>query len=624
MTPSRRRLGLFALTVATMLVYGQVLDHTWLSYDDPLYVTENPVVREGLTWHAVRWSLTTFHAANWHPLTWLSHLVDASVLGDAAGPRIAENAAIHLASALLLYRALRRMSGADGPSLFVAGVFALHPLHVESVAWLSARKDVLSGLLFALALNAYAAYAERGGGARYAAVVLLHGLGLLAKPTTVTLPCVLLLLDVWPLRRLATPRGVDGRRASALRLVGEKLPLLALSAASAAVTLAAQSAGGALASIAALPLDARAENAVLSILRYVALAVWPSGLAPLQPYPRDLASPARVAEAIAGAFALGLATLLCWRARGTRPHLLVGWLWFLGMLVPVLGIVQVGAQASADRYTYLPLVGLASAVAWQVADASQRRGAHGARRAVPLAAVGVLLAFALVSSRQVGFWKDGTTLFARSVAVTKDNAEAHLHLGLAFEERGEAARAEAEYRHALEIDPRSAEAHTNLGAVLAERGRAEEAVAHFEAALSSRPDSAPAHTDLGNALLAEGRDDDAREHFRRALESDPDLEEARLGLAAAETNLGVELLARGQLEDAIARFREALRIAPERAEAQLDLAVALLRAGREEEAATLLAELLRRRPEWTQVREELARLEARHGSLAEPGADAVR
>jgi len=452
---------LFAITVG---VYWPARGHGWLDYDDPLYVTENPAIRLGLSAEGVAWAFSSFHGANWFPLTRLSWLLDHELFGwDPAGFHTT-SVLLHAAAAALLFAALARATGRPGRSAFVAAVFALHPLHVESVAWVAARKDVLSGLFFAAGLAVYAGQRRGGpGAARLAAVSALLALGLLAKPVLVTFPCVLLLLDEWPLRRLRGPDGRwEGRRVA--RAVAEKLPLFALVAAASAVTVAAQRSGGAVADLAQLPLGARLANALVSYAAYAGKAFWPTGLAVFYPHPEG-GLPAW--QTLGAALLVGGVTVLALLRLRRGPWLAVGWLWYVGMLVPVIGLVQVGSQARADRYTYLPLVGLALAVAWAVPELARRVAPARARAVCTTAAVVAVGLLAATTSQQLRHWKSSQALFEHALAVTERNATAHTYLGEALLAQGEDERAIAHWLRAARLSPVHRELANNLAWVLA-------------------------------------------------------------------------------------------------------------------------------------------------------------
>jgi len=559
-----------AVAVAALVLYAPVRNHGFVDYDDFDYVAANPHVRGGLSLAGIRWAFTTGHASNWHPLTWLSHMLDVQLFGLAPGAHLLVSACLHAASAALLLLVLARMTGAVGRSAFVAAMFALHPAHVESVAWLSERKDVLSGLFFVLTLAAYARYVERPGPRHYAAALLAFALGLMAKPMLVTVPFVLLLLDAWPLRRF--------ERGTVRKLVLEKLPFVALSAASCAVTLVVQKA--AVVPVAKFPLDRRLANATVSYARYLFEAVWPAKLAVFYP---PVEWPA--GRVIASALLLAVISVAVVRARTARPYLATGWLWYLGMLVPVVGIVQVGTQAMADRYTYLPYVGLSIVAAWGLTDLLSGRAAVLRALAVGACAAAAWLAFA-----QVAVWKSTATLFGHALAVTEDNFIAHKNLGRDDLRNGRTDAAVAHYREALRILP-TAEAMSALGAALATQGKLDEAFALFRDAVRLDPADALARANFGEALARMRRVDEAEAEFREALRLAPESAQVR-------NSYGAALAAQNRLTEAEAQYEAALRIDPESADAHNNLGVTLFHLGRKEEAERHYRAAVRLRPRW--------------------------
>ena len=453
----------------------------FLNYDDPLYVTANPHVQHGLSVEGVRWAFTTFTAANWHPLTWISLMLDASIGGP--GPRVFHltNLILHLANVLLLFFLLDRMTGRPRASAVTAALFAIHPLHVESVAWIAERKDVLSTLFLLLTLLAYAGYVERPGLQRRLAVVLLFALGLLAKPMLVTLPVLLLLLDAWPLRR----------RGPWSHLVIEKAPLLAMSIATGVMTIVAQQQAETVGTLAGYPLGVRVANAIVATATYLWKAVWPTGLAVFYPHPG-----AALAAWTVAASALVLAALTSWTicVRRSRPYLLFGWAWYLVTLAPVVGIVQVGWQARADRYTYIPLIGVFLGVVWAISEGFADRPAL-----LSSMATAVLVALGIGAFVQAGYWRDSETLFRRALAVTDDNAVAHSNLGTALLRRNLLNEAQEHFAEAVRINPHFAEAHSNLGVTLGRQGRIDEAILEFRRALELQPDYPDARRNLERA-----------------------------------------------------------------------------------------------------------------------------
>jgi hypothetical protein len=484
--PSRFVLAVL-LSVATLAVFAQVVGFDFVDYDDNLYVTANPHVQEGLTPAGVRWAFTTFAAANWHPLTWISLMLDWSIGGP--GPRVFHltNLILHLANTLLLFLVLDRMTGRRWPSAVTAALFAIHPLHVESVAWIAERKDVLSTLFMLLTLLAYAGFVERPGLVRRLAVVFLFALGLLAKPMLVTLPVLLLMLDAWPLRRQEPWR----------RLVLEKAPLLALSIATGVVTFVAQRQGGTVGSMTLYPLGVRVANAVVATATYLGKTIWPTRLAAFYPHP----GASLAAWEVAGS-ALVLAGLTLWtiRVRRSRPYLLFGWAWYLVTLAPVAGIVQVGWQARADRYTYIPLIGIFLGVVWFVSDRFADRPAL-----LSSAASAALVMLGIGAFVQAGYWRDSETLFTHALAVTDNNAVAHNNLGTALLRRGLPSQAEEHFAEAVRIDPSFADAHSNLGVALGRQGGIDEAILEFRRALDLDPDQPDARRNLERAEAIQRR-----------------------------------------------------------------------------------------------------------------------
>lgn len=538
----------------------------FVNFDDPDYVAQNAHVRAGLTLPDIGWAFTSGEAANWFPVTWLSHMLDCQLFGLRSGWHHLTNAVIHALAACLLFAFLEHATGARWRSALVAFLFALHPLHVESVAWIAERKDVLSAFFWFLTLWAYVRYARRPDSRSYAVAVVAFGLGLMAKPMLVSLPFVLLLLDVWPLGRIRLG-GTDTRWR---KLVSEKIPFFALSGGVAIITFIVQRGSGAVQSISNFPIGLRVENALVSYVIYVAKTIWPIHLAVFYPYPSHFPFWEPAGALLLLAFASVL-VVLCVRK---HPYLAVGWLWFLGTLAPVIGLVQVGAQARADRYTYLPSVGLFIMLAWGVADLMRRW--PGARRAaVACAIAGCVSCFAL-TSLQVRYWRDSESLFRHAIAVTGANSVAEHNLGVALSAHpGELGEAVSHLKAAVRIDPGSARAHTDLGNALTRTpGRLEDAIAEYRKALTIEPDSAITHNDLGNALLKmPGHLSDAVAQYRAALQLRP-------GYAEAHNNLGTALAEKaGGLSEAIPEFEEALRIEPEYEQARVNLENARARIG---------------------------------------------
>jgi tetratricopeptide (TPR) repeat protein len=564
------------LAAATFAVFFQVRQHEFVNYDDPAYIVDNPNLREGPSLEAVIRAFTTPHETNWIPLTWISLQIDYALYGaDPAGYHLT-NVALHALSSLLLFLVLSRMTGSRWRSAFVAAVFAVHPLHVESVAWASERKDALSGLLWMLALHAYAGYAERPGSLpRYAGVLACLVLGLLAKPMLVTLPFVLLLLDYWPLGRL---RADDSRRLpdprAFRRAVIEKLPMLLLVAAASAVTFAVQRSTGAMSHDGMLPFQYRLLNAVDSYALYLAKSFWPSGLAVFYPHPLRTLS---ALDTAVPALLLAAVTLGTARLAASRPYLVVGWLWFLGTLVPVIGLVQVGMQARADRYMYLPLIGLSIMVAWASADLLGRR--RSGRIALAAAGTAALVGLGACARHQLTCWRDTISLFQRAAAVTEGNFVAHSGLGSALLAEGRLDEARDHFAEAARLKPRWVDPKIGLANVLAERGDLEAAIRGYREALRFDPDNVRALTNLGKALSDSGEPGRGIRNLRRALRLDRDG-----GPAQTHALLAQALAKRGDVAEAIRYYREAIERNPEFGEAHANLGALLARIGRLDEA----------------------------------------
>jgi Flp pilus assembly protein TadD len=541
------------LALATVAIYAQTATHGYVAYDDDQYVYENHWVKAGLTASNVAWAFTTFFYANWHPLTWISYMLDFSLWGSNPGAQHLVNVAFHLASTLLLFFVLARMTRQPWRAALVAALFTVHPLRVESVAWISERKDVLSTFFDMLTLLLYVRYAAKPEMRRYLAVALAFALSLLSKPMAVTFPLVLLLLDYWPLRRIEWPPAP----AAARRLVLEKAPLLALSAAASVLTFLAQRSFGAVVSLTHLPLAERAANAAVAYLAYIGKAFWPSDLAVLYP-PRSFESGS---VALAAAVLVAV-TAVAWLWVKKRPYFAVGWLWYLGMLVPVIGLVQVGIQAMADRYTYMPLVGLSIALVWTAADLVENRRAL--RLAASAAAIAALAILGVAAFRQAAYWKTSRTLFEHTLAITRNNHIIQNNLGVILGREGNSREAVALYRAALSTAPDYAEAHANLAHELMKSGQFAEAEQHLTQALALSPNLASAHGDWGVLLAARGQFEEARQQLERALAIAP-------GDADNQSNLCFALVHLGRPEEAILHCNEALRIDPNNANAKFNL-----------------------------------------------------
>ena len=584
---------IFAMTLG---VFWQVKGHDFIAYDDPEYVIDNPMVRAGMTPQGIRWAFSTFDAANWHPLTWLSHMVDSELYGLNPGRHHLTSLLFHLLNSLLLFVVLVKMTKALWRSAAVAALFAVHPLHVESVAWIAERKDVLSTCFWMLTMWAYFRYRENPGLTSYLLTLFLYALGLMAKPMLVTLPFVLILLDYWPLGRWARaglvqePGGQGGRIAP---LVWEKAPFFLLAALSSTVTLTAQWQGGAVSPAKVVPLSVRFWNALVAYLVYLVKMVWPVGLAVFYPHPgRGLP----VWLVLCAAVVLAGVTLGALRARQGQPYLVTGWFWYLGTLLPVIGLIQVGDQAMADRYSYIPLIGPFLMISWGLPALAARWRAP--RIFLPVLTGATLSALLCVSWAQVRHWRDSVTLFTHTLAVTTNNSRIHNNLANVLARQGKIEEAITHYKKALTIQPNSPEAQSNLGAALVSLGRVEEGIEHYREALKLDPNLAEVHNNLGVALRNQGRSEEPLSHYLKAIELRPHY-------AEAHNNLGNILADQGRFAEAIAEFREALRLQPFYPQAHNNLGVALARQGQLQEAIPHFERALELQPDFAQARRNL-------------------
>jgi len=567
--PSRSRILAISalLAVVTAAVYASVRAHGFLFFDDATYLVENGMVRGGLTWRGVQWALTASYAGNWHPLTWVSHMTDVQLFGMDAGWHHLVNLALHIASTVLLFRVLTHMTGQRAASAFVAALFALHPLHVESVAWIAERKDVLSTFWWVLALTAYVSFVRQPRAWRYGAVMVCFALALMSKPMVVTLPFVLLLLDVWPLGRW---RGAGGH-SDARALVKEKGWLFLMAAGSAIVTFIVQQHAGAVQSLGRVPMLTRAAAVPVAYLHYLFTTIWPIHLAPLYPYPASIP----LWESLGALAVLVAVSVLALRSFRQRPYVFVGWCWFLGTLVPVNGVVQIGSPLYSDRYMYVPAIGLFLIAVWLAREWAATRPAW--TRPVVMAGAAVVIGLAILSYRQVQYWQDNVTLWEHTVAVTGPNYRGQTNLGFALAGAGDKTGALDAYHEALRINPSYPNAHNYLGLVLAEMGRNEEAAAEYEEALRLLPRFAEASNNLGLTRVDQGQFDRAQQAFAAALQVNPSFVQAR-------NNLAITYARQGDYARAIAEFEEVVRQTPSSPEAEMNLASALAEAGRKQEA----------------------------------------
>ena len=611
-----------ALAMTTLAVFMPVAWQGFVNYDDSDYVTENAHVQSGLKWENVVWAFKTGHASNWHPLTWLSHMLDCQLFGLKAGGPHLVSVGFHIANTLLLFLLLRRMTGALWRSALVAALFALHPLHVESVAWASERKDVLSAFFFMLTIWAYARYAEvqspkpkaQSQGTRstkhetrstlhaarfYLLSLSFFALGLMSKPMLVTMPFVLLLIDYWPLRRPgATNR--ESQPVAGLLLLLEKVPFFVLSVASSVITFLVQRKGGAVST--ALTFGERIANALVSYVRYIGKTFWPKNLSILYPHPGHW--PAWQVMVSAGLLLAVSAAVILMARR--RPYLAVGWLWFCGTLIPVIGLIQVGIQSMADRYTYVPLIGLFIMLAWGTDELLPAR--HWRGSAFAIGAALLLAACGFLTERQIRFWRDSEALFGHAVKVTRDNYLAYNNLGFYLNNQGRTAEAMENYRLSLKINPAYEDALNNLGYALAGQKKYAEAIPLYEAALRVRPRHAEVHNNLGNALSETGKIDEAIQHYLIALQEKPDH-------ADAHNNLGIALAMKGRLDEAITHFHEAIRCKPNYASAHSNLGNALAVQHKLDEAIKEYQESLRLKPDDAQAHNNLGNALAEQGKV---------
>ena len=570
-----------ALIAITWLVFGQTLGHDFVNFDDHVYVYENPRISQGITLDGVIGVFAHLHARNWHPLTSISHMLDCQLFGLNAGGHHFTNVLLHTIAVLLLFLVFHQMTGGFWQSAFVASLFAIHPLHIESVAWISERKDVLSAVFFMLTLWAYLRYARGPSVGRYAAVAFFFSLGLMSKPMLVTLPFVLLLLDYWPLKRTChqnpafrNPRSEADTRwrvtsGRMFTLVLEKIPLLVLSTFSCAATLLAQSNSEATDGLDQLPFTWRFNNAVITYVTYVWQMIWPTRLAVFYPHPNDQLPFWQVILAITF---LVVCSLLAILLRKQLPYILTGWFWYIGMLVPVIGLVQVGEQSRADRYTYLPQIGLYVMIAWAVADLA--RSHRNRRIALAIAAPPAIAALTVCAFVQTSYWKNSEILWTHALAVTSDNDVAHNNLGYLSLRRGALDEAISHFNTALNIRAGNAASHYNLGRALIEnnlanalarKGLPGDAIPHYEEAVRLRPDYADAYYNFGSVLFREGKIDDAIMEWQKALAIQPyDVE--------AHTSLGTAFGRKGMLREAITEYQQALKVAPQNRPAMNNLA----------------------------------------------------
>jgi protein O-mannosyl-transferase len=630
--------GLLALV--TIALYWPATGYDFVNYDDPDYVTTNPHVQGGLTWAGLAWAFGRVHGEGtyWHPLSWVSHMVDCQLYGLRPWGHHLTNVLFHAANAVLVFLVFRRMTGAFWRCLMLAALFAVHPLQVDSVAWVTERKNLLSAFFWLLTAWAYVRYAQRSVISNQWSVInqqssgmpapqdqprptdhrllitdhrllfyllslCFFALGLMCKPVLVTLPFVLLLLDYWPLRRF-TPSAPSDQVSTIGRLVREKIPFFVLTVASSLITILAHHALGMLDSVSRLPLDMRIANALVSYSRYLGRTIWPSNLAIFYPYP---AAWPMWKVVVCGLLLLAISGLVLGTAR-SRPWLLVGWFWFLGVLVPFSGLVQAGAQAMADRFMYIPTIGIIVALIWGMCEQAKAGGYQPSGLSVAGGAA-LILCIAL-TRRQIGYWKESETLFRHALVVTKDNWLAHNNLGAALAKKGQIDEAIRQYQEVIRLKPDYVEAYNNLGYVLGEKGQIDEAIRQFQETLRLKPDHADAHNNLGAGLVGKGRIDEAIRQLQEAIQLKPDN-------ADAHNNLGLALARQGQTDAAIRQFQEALRLNPDYAQAHYNLGIILSVKGQVDGAISQFQEAIRLRPAYPEALSSLAGAFDGQGKYAE-------
>ena len=595
------------LALVTIAVFWQVGNFDLINYDDWDYVRDNEYVNTGLSWENIVWAFTKSYASNWHPLTWLSHMLDCQLFGMDPGGHHLTNLFLHVANTLLLFAVLSRMTGAVWRSVFVAAAFALHPLHIESVAWVAERKDVLSTLFWILTMGAYLGYVNRPNKSRYVLVLVVFGLGLMAKPMLVTLPLILLLLDYWPLGRFQKTShhknaGQD-RKKIRRHLLLEKIPFFALSAGSSVITFFAQKEGGSVMAINIIPVGLRIANAIISYAKYIGKMIWPSRLAVFYPHHGNRLPLWMVVLVAMLLFAISIWVIKLAKKRG---YLAVGWFWYIITLLPVIGIVQVGSQAMADRYTYVPLTGIFIIIAWAGAELTAKLPYR--KIVLTVLSVTIFSAMAVASRLQVRHWRDSMTIFEHALEVTSDNIIAHSCLVKPLYEQGKIDQALIHGYEALRINPNDFQVHINLGVILAERGKLEQTIKHYQESIRLRPDNAKVYNGIGLALDRQGKLDSAVAYFNKALQIDPEF-------AKAHCNLGYALTRQGKFDKAVEHYTRAIQITPEVPVIYKHLADVLIQQGKIAEAIEQYQQVLRLRPDNAQVYNDMGIVFSRQDKL---------
>ncbi len=575
-----------ALAIATRAVYWQVHSFEFVNYDDARYVSKNEHISSGLAWKNIVWVFTKEHVGNWHPLTGLSHMLDCRLFGLKPGLHHLVNLLFHIVNTLLLFNVLRQMTGTVWQSSFVAALFALHPLHVESVAWISERKDVLSTLFWILAMAAYLRYVKTPKAGSYILTLTLFALGLMAKPMLVTLPFVLLLLDYWPLNRLQIDEAGKIKWHFLRHLIWEKIPFLILSAISSIVTFFVQKSAGTVGGLDFFPLTVRLANAVVSYAKYIGKMIWPAHLAAFYPYPLKLWS---VSQVLAAIVLLSVITILVIRLGKKYKYLPVGWFWYLGTLVPVIGLVKVGIQSMADRYTYVPLIGLFIIIAWGITDLLK----HWKYRQIAfgVSSIFVILVLSICTWVQTSYWRNSRALFEHALKVTTDNYVAYSNLGTACEKLGRYDEAIEAYKQVIRIRPYDAEAYYNLGIASGALGRYQEAIDACQQAIRIKPDYAMAFCNLGAVYHQLGRYQEAIDACKQAVRIEPDLAEAHF-------NLGVTYSALGRDQEALEAYKQVIGIKPDDSQAYNNLGDTYDKLGRLQDAIEAYVQAIRIKPDY--------------------------
>jgi len=626
------------LVTSTISIYLKIYHYDFVSFDDNEYVYENLHVKSGITLTNILWAFTAFHSNNWHPLTWISHMLDCHLYGLTPGLHHLTNLFFHIVNSLLLFFIFKQMTGSQWKSAFIAVIFALHPLHVESVVWISERKDVLSTFFWMLTIWSYIRYVKQPGIQRYVWILLFFILGLLCKPMVVTLPFVLILLDYWPLNRFQYQSIFDVKKEIWLRIFLEKVPLFILVTIFCFLTYYAQKHGGIVKSLDVFPFQVRIANAIVSYMNYIGKMIYPVDLAFLYPY-HGMPPWWKIAIACLLFFIISFLALKNIRK---NPYVIVGWLWYVGTLVPVIGLVQVGMQTMADRYTYIPSIGLLIIIGWGIPELTipwQHK-----KKGVAAAAVIMISIFAAVTWKQIGYWKNSMTMLEHTIKVTSNNYIAldslgvelfkqgriedainyyiqssriypnnpypHFNLGVALYLKGHIEEAVRQYIEALNIESNYFKAHTNLGAALFAQGKTEEAVKHYLDAIRINPDFIDAHINLGIAFNKQGRIEDAIKQFNQALIIDPNNINVHF-------NLGTDLEKIGRIDEAINHYSEAVRVNPNLLEAQYLLGNALLRRGRVNEAIQHYFQVLRIKPDCAEAHNNLGTAFYQQGRIDE-------